>query len=225
MPPTGSNVQEESKPEVDEHDAVEAKPVGEEEAAALPKVEQENTDATPPMPPITGEFPVEEAVVTVTTGAADAVAIATGEEGRENRKPKGAKKETLKRPQDAMAVVTRNGKTWNEMADLLQEYKEKNGNCYVPDRYKTDDGVCLGLWVRNQRRRKDSLTEEQHTRLADLGLDWLSQNERFEETWHERFARLTEYRVVHGDCKGEFIIGDSCVFLGMFGFSFTLLDH
>lgn len=108
------------------------------------------------------------------------------------------KGEVLKRPQDASAVVTRNGKTWNEMFDALVAYKARVGDTMVPDRFKTDDGVCLGLWVRNQRRRKESLTDDQQTRLTDLGLDWQTQNERFDNVWHDRYAKLTEYRVQNG---------------------------
>ena len=116
-------------------------------------------------------------------------------EKKEVPKPKG---EVLKRPQDASAVVTRNGKTWNEMFDCLVEFKAREGKTMVPDRFKTDDGVCLGLWVRNQRRRKDSLTEDQRKRLTDLGLDWQTQNERFDQVWHDRYAKLTEYALHHG---------------------------
>jgi len=96
------------------------------------------------------------------------------------------KGEVLKRPQDSSTVVTRNGKTWNQMFEALVEYQKQKGNTMVPDRYKNDEGVCLGLWVRNQRRRRDSLTEEQRNRLSELGLDWQTQNERFDNVWHER---------------------------------------
>lgn len=118
-------------------------------------------------------------------------ALAEKENGNPSTERAPPRKDKLKKPQDMTTVVTRNGKTWNEMFDTLVEYKKVKGDCYVPDRYKTEDDVCLGLWVRNQRRRKDSLTEEQQKQLTDLGLDWHTQNERFEETWHERFARLT----------------------------------
>lgn len=116
----------------------------------------------------------------------------------DKKEPPKRKGEVLKRPQDASAVVTRNGKTWNEMFDTLVAYKGKVGNTMVPDRFKTDDGVCLGLWVRNQRRRKESLTDDQQKRLTELGLDWQTQNERFDNVWHDRYAKLTEYRVQHG---------------------------
>jgi Helicase associated domain len=106
-------------------------------------------------------------------------------------------REVLKRPQELTTVVTRNGKTWNEMFDALAAYKERFGDCCVADRFKWE-GVCLGLWVRNQRRREASLTDEQHRRLTSLGLDWQTQNERFDATWHERYAKLTEYRVENG---------------------------
>ncbi|CAB9522267.1 helicase [Seminavis robusta] len=108
--------------------------------------------------------------------------------------------EVLKRRQDVTTVVTRTGKTWNEMFDILVQYKKNFGDTHVPDRFKWE-GVCLGLWVRNQRRRETSLTPEQHRRLTELGLDWQTQNERFDNVWHERYAKLTEYRLEHGDCK------------------------
>lgn len=96
------------------------------------------------------------------------------------------KGEVLKRPQDVTTVVTRNGRTWNEMFDALVDYKAEYGDCRVPDRFKNKEGVCLGLWVRNQRRRKESLTADQQQRLTELGLDWQTQNERFDSVWHER---------------------------------------
>jgi hypothetical protein len=127
--------------------------------------------------------------------AVDGEAGTNGEDTEVKRHKKN--REVLKRPQDSTTVVTRNGKTWSEMFDILAAYKEKFGDCCVADRFKWE-GVCLGLWVRNQRRREASLTDEQHRRLTSLGLDWQTQNERFDATWHERYAKLTEYRVENG---------------------------
>jgi len=155
-------------------------------ASAAATTTTATTPTLPPMPPI---------VLKDINGKI----VKPDNERKEIPKRKG---EVLKRPQDASTVVTRNGKTWDQMFDVLVEYKAKNdGSTQVPDRYKTDDGVCLGLWVRNQRRRKESLTEDQRSRLTELGIDWQTQNERFDNVWHERYAKLTEYRVEHGDCR------------------------
>jgi Helicase associated domain len=88
---------------------------------------------------------------------------------------------------------------------------KKHGDCYVPDRYKNDEGVCLGLWVRNQRRREDSLTADQHKRLSDLGLDWQTQNERFDNVWHERYVPSSTCRI----CPPFYETNEILAILGM----------
>ncbi|MCM2535180.1 Helicase associated domain protein [Neobacillus pocheonensis] len=61
---------------------------------------------------------------------------------------------------------------WNTMFNLLKLFKEMNGHCRVPDKYK--ENPQLGLWVGNQRRnyKKKKLTVEQIQKLNNIGFVW-----------------------------------------------------
>ncbi len=61
--------------------------------------------------------------------------------------------------------------TWNKGFALLSAYKEANGDCLVPLRYKVD-GFNLGSWVSVQRKTKTSLTKERLDKLNSLGFVW-----------------------------------------------------
>ena len=60
---------------------------------------------------------------------------------------------------------------WEEGFSKLVEFKEAEGHCRVPTGYKLD-GFNLGDWVRNQRKRKDSMAPERQQRLVELGFIW-----------------------------------------------------
>ena len=51
------------------------------------------------------------------------------------------------------------------------EFKEREGHCRVPQRYKLDE-FSLGAWVRAQRETKDSMSSERRQRLDDIGFVW-----------------------------------------------------
>eukprot|EP01042_Synura_sphagnicola_P036471 gene36471-biopygen6593 len=63
---------------------------------------------------------------------------------------------------------------WDVMYNLLVDYGTRNGTCNVPQREKSSvlpDGssVNLGLWVRDQRQRKDTtMKSERRARLQTL---------------------------------------------------------
>lgn len=66
---------------------------------------------------------------------------------------------------------------WDEMFKQLKEYKEQNGHCRVPQRYKANPQ--LGRWVNNQRylykkknQDRETITEEQINRLEGIGFEW-----------------------------------------------------
>lgn len=71
----------------------------------------------------------------------------------------------------------------------LAQYIQREGRAVVPrghtehlalDEHGTDASagegstvaVKLGVWLSNQKSRRDRLTEQQLAQLADLGLDW-----------------------------------------------------
>ena len=60
---------------------------------------------------------------------------------------------------------------WNEGFGLLSAYKEANGNCLVPARYKVD-GYNLGAWVSVQRRHRTKMTKQRLDKLNSIGFVW-----------------------------------------------------
>lgn len=56
------------------------------------------------------------------------------------------------------------------------EYRAAHGSLLVPVNYKTEDGFCLGDWVRRMREARQEkdpkLTESRIQRLSSLGMVW-----------------------------------------------------
>jgi hypothetical protein len=61
---------------------------------------------------------------------------------------------------------------WEQGFESLSNYKRKNGDCLVPQKYITADGFVLGTWVATQRYTKDKLTPERIQHLDELGFVW-----------------------------------------------------
>jgi len=87
---------------------------------------------------------------------------------------------------------------WDERFKQLKEYKEQNGHCRVPKRYKAN--TQLGSWVRTQRHlcKKNKLLPEQKDRLEGIGFEW---ELRKHLGWDERFQQLVEYKEQNGHCR------------------------
>jgi hypothetical protein len=84
---------------------------------------------------------------------------------------------------------------WEEGFEYLKRYKERIGNCHVPQRYK-EHGYNLGMWVHAQRRNHD-LSRERRQRLDALRFVW----DPLEADWEEGLSRLELYKDEHGDCR------------------------
>jgi superfamily II DNA or RNA helicase len=80
--------------------------------------------------------------------------------------------EKKKRLEDLGFVWSLYDDQWNESFKNLKIYKKEFGDCNVPSKYKTSDGLALGLWVSNQRRSKEKLSSEKIAQLDDLGFIW-----------------------------------------------------
>jgi superfamily II DNA or RNA helicase len=61
---------------------------------------------------------------------------------------------------------------FEEALAQLKLYKDREGNCDVPQKYKTENGFCLGRWVSNQRTKKNKLSPERRQRLDELEFVW-----------------------------------------------------
>jgi len=90
------------------------------------------------------------------------------------------------------------GYSWEHKFQRLEQYIEENGDCLVPEYFKTKDGVKLGVWVKRQRQahRKGSISEEQSGRLNELGFRWYLHT----SSWEDKFQRLEQYIEENGDC-------------------------
>ena len=86
---------------------------------------------------------------------------------------------------------------WEEGFSYLKAYKEREGHCYVPAKYKTPDGYRLGPWVSVQRLSQDKLTSERKARLDALGFDW----NPHDTAWEEGFNYLNAYKEREGHCR------------------------
>jgi hypothetical protein len=60
---------------------------------------------------------------------------------------------------------------WNTHYEKLVEFKQKNDHCNVPRGYK-EDGLSLGIWVSNQRQRKNNMRQDRKGLLEELGFAW-----------------------------------------------------
>ena len=87
---------------------------------------------------------------------------------------------------------------WEEGFEALKEYKEKHGNCRVPESW-IENNLKLGRWVERQREKYQSekLSDDHIKRLEDVGFTWYI----LESNWNEMFEALKEYKNNHGDCN------------------------
>jgi superfamily II DNA or RNA helicase len=86
---------------------------------------------------------------------------------------------------------------WEEGFRYLIKYKEREGHCSVPWKYKTPDGYPLGQWVRSQRLSQDKLSTDRKTRLDELGFDW----DPITTQWEEGFKHLQAYAKEYKHCR------------------------
>ena len=65
---------------------------------------------------------------------------------------------------------------WAGAFRRAEEYRTAHGDLLVPVNYKTEDGFCLGDWVRRMRENyacaEKKLTAERIAKLEALGMVW-----------------------------------------------------
>ena len=84
--------------------------------------------------------------------------------------------------------------SWEIRFQELVAYKEEHGDCLVPYIWRENKG--LGLWVSNQRARKDRLDTQKIKRLDEIGFVW----NKYEKLWGDRYQELIAYQKEHNDC-------------------------
>jgi predicted helicase len=71
----------------------------------------------------------------------------------------------------AVAITDRLGVSWDETYGALLAYKNRFGNCRVPQLHE-EGGHTLGTWVSRQRRNRETLSPERRQRLEEIGFIW-----------------------------------------------------
>lgn len=84
---------------------------------------------------------------------------------------------------------------WDEAFEALQRFKNREGHCRVPGRFK-EDGFSLGRWVNKQRTRKDQLTAMRIRELESIGFTWGPHADQ----WEEAFKELEKFQMNYGHC-------------------------
>ena len=85
---------------------------------------------------------------------------------------------------------------WNRGYELLKRYKNKNGDCRVPQNYKYED-FNLGSWVSHQRGDIQKITKERKEKLDEIGFIW----DPLEDDWNRGYEFLIKYKEENGDCR------------------------
>ena len=85
--------------------------------------------------------------------------------------------------------------SWNQHFAALLEYGRQHGNLLVPSNCAFE-GLNLGQWVSEQRKRKDKMSQSFRDRLDEAGFSW----DQLEARWELRFLQLTEWKARFGDC-------------------------
>jgi superfamily II DNA or RNA helicase len=88
------------------------------------------------------------------------------------------------------------GEAWEAYFDALQKFKQSKGHSRVPGDHQEDD-LKLGVWVENQRVKKNELSPERIQRLNELGFSWDPRG----EFWEAHFAVLQRFHAREGHCR------------------------
>ena len=79
---------------------------------------------------------------------------------------------------------------WEENFSRLKQFLQREGHCRVTRSYQTEDGYELGVWVSNQRSRKNSMDADRRQRLQQLpGWSWNPHSSRRDRRAGERGGR------------------------------------
>ena len=89
---------------------------------------------------------------------------------------------------------------WQSRYYQLFLFKEKQGHCRVPSKYK--ENPSLGNWVAVQRKKEHSLQRYQKKRLDEIGFAWKADIARMkEEKWLNKINALQEFKRINGHCR------------------------
>ena len=87
---------------------------------------------------------------------------------------------------------------WETRFQELVEYKRVHGHCNAPRGYTANQQ--LGNWVRKQRTKKETMSENRRNQLNSIGFVWRLIEHAIVD-WEVRFQQLVDYKRVHSNCN------------------------
>lgn len=86
---------------------------------------------------------------------------------------------------------------WDDMFALAVEYANEHGNLLVPQKYITENGKPLGIWISNCRifYKNDKLSQEKIESLESIGMIWQVHDKK----WDDMYAMVSLYYPKHGN--------------------------
>ena len=88
---------------------------------------------------------------------------------------------------------------WEKGLAALKKFKARERHCRVPRRHQ-EGAFNLGMWVINQRNRRDALSVQRRRRLDEIGFDWTLLG-LTREPWEKGFAVLKQFQSREGHCR------------------------
>merc|ERR1712238_421777 len=87
---------------------------------------------------------------------------------------------------------------WENNFILLVKYKDREGDCNVPNDHK-EDGENLGNWLNNQRQANNNgkIDTQKQKQLESLGVVW----DILSQQWENNFNLLVKYKDREGHCN------------------------
>lgn len=92
---------------------------------------------------------------------------------------------------------------WERNYAAARQYYEEHGNLDVPAAFRTEEGICLGSWIRNLRNARTGkgsldLSEKQIEALDRIGMQWEAV---FARKWDAAYEEAAAYYAEHDDLK------------------------
>lgn len=107
--------------------------------------------------------------------------------------------------------------TWDYYFEAACAYRVQHGDLKVPRNYRSESGLCLGLWIQRQREAWKghgdwALSQGQIDRLTQIGMVWESKTDL---AWKNGFEHAKQYAERFGDldvprtyvCEDGFSLG------------------
>lgn len=107
--------------------------------------------------------------------------------------------------------------TWDYYFEAACAYRAQHGDLKIPRNYRSESGLCLGLWIQRQREAwkgqgEWALSQGQIDRLTQIGMIWESKTDT---AWKNGFEHARQYAEQFGDlnvprmyvCKDGFSLG------------------